>query len=151
MEPLISLQLHQGRAVYAPGDLLEYEFQIDAIDPAEIQAVETSVLWYTEGKGQQNMAVHFFERHVSGGGEDGDLRQLRQARTHLPKTPLSYEVLILKIRWCVRVRVFLRRGRQASFERPFQLSNVPRAHAVAGESSEKRSFRAVHAGGNNLG
>ena len=123
MEPLISLQLRHPLRVYHPGDELECEYQIDAVDPEEIQAVEASVLWYTEGKGDEDLAVHFFERRTPADSEDGDLRPLHKFRTILPNSPLSYAGSIVKIRWCARVRLFLRRGKELFFEQPFVLGS----------------------------
>jgi len=122
MEPLISLQLREPNRVFNPGDGLECEYQIDAVDPLEIQAVEASVLWYTEGKGDEDLSVHFFERRVPHDAENGDLRQLHRFNTVLPNSPLSYGGKILKIRWCARVRLFLRRGKEICFEQPFTMA-----------------------------
>jgi hypothetical protein len=136
MEPLISLTLRDPRRIFQPGDELECEYQIDAVPAEEIQAIEASVLWYTEGKGDEDLAVHYFERRVPGDAENGDLRPLRRFHSRLPNSPLSYNGAIVKIRWCVRVRLFLRRGKEVIFERPFQLGSVPapvvvREHAAA--------------------
>lgn len=122
MEPLISLQLRGPSRVYHPGDEVVCEYQIDAVEPREVQAVETSVLWYTEGKGDEDLGVHFFERRVAAGAEEGDLCRLHRFQTRLPNSPLSYSGEIVKIRWCARVRVFLRRGKEAFLEQPFVLA-----------------------------
>ncbi len=122
MEPLISLQLLAPNSHFRPGDTLLAEYQIDAIDPTEIQAVEASVLWFTEGKGDEDLGVHFFERRTPGDADDGDLRRLYRFCTVLPNSPLSYAGRIVKIRWCARVRLFLRRGKELFFEQPFCLS-----------------------------
>ena len=111
--------------MYHPGDELECEYQIDAVEADEIQAIEASVLWYTEGKGEEDMGVHFFERRLPSDDEDGDLRPMRRVRTRLPNSPLSYSGAILCIRWCVRLRLFLRRGRDYVLEQPFTLGSVP--------------------------
>jgi hypothetical protein len=121
IEPLIALRIDSLTGVFQPGQVLGCEYQIDAIAPAEIQAVEASVLWYTEGKGDEDMGVHYFERNTPSDAVDGDLRQLHSLRTALPPSPLTYYGVILKIRWCVRVRLFWGRGRQTFAERPFQL------------------------------
>jgi hypothetical protein len=127
MEPLISLCLVGPRRNYAAGDELVAEYQLDAVLADEVQAVEASVLWYTEGKGEEDMGVHFFERRLPADTEDGDLRALRRFRTTLPSSPLSYAGAIFTIRWCVRVRLFLRRGREYLQEQPFTLGSVPAA------------------------
>lgn len=129
-EPLISITLDKGQQVHQPGQTLRGEYQIDAVDPADIQAVELSVLWYTEGKGEEDLAVHFFERLTAGDMLATGLHELRRFQTELPNSPLSYEGVLVKIRWCVRVRVFLNSGKDSVAERAFQLGEVPYAQAV---------------------
>ena len=121
MEPLISLQILNTKRTYHPGDVLECEYQIDAVEPGQVQAVEASVLWYTEGKGDEDLGVHFFQRRVRSDASEKDLRQLHGFCTVLPNSPLSYAGKLVKVRWCARVRVFLRKGREVLFEQPFTL------------------------------
>ena len=128
IEPLVSLTIRDPERVFQPGDELEYEFQIDAVPEGEVQSLEASVLWYTEGKGDEDLGVHDFHRMVPADVEDGDLRELHRINVVLPNSPLSYDGIIVKVHWCVRVRAFLRRGKEVFFEHPFQLGNVPSAH-----------------------
>ncbi len=131
-EPLLSICLVGSKSSFSAGDELVCEYQIDAVDPADIQAVEVSVVWYTEGKGEEDMGVHYFERRLPSDAEDGDLRPMRRLRTRLPNSPLSYAGAILTIRWCVRLRLFLRRRGDYVLEYPFTLGSVPvRVPAVA--------------------
>ncbi len=123
MEPLISIQIQGDRPYREPGERLECDYQIDAVEAGEIQAVEASVLWYTEGKGGEDMGIHYFERRVPADPDD-DLRQWRRFETVLPKSPVSYDGELIQIRWCVRVRAILRQGKQCCFEVPFRLGNV---------------------------
>ena len=112
-EPLISICLDGQKKQFQPGEELGCEYQVDAVDAQDIQAVEASVLWYTEGKGDEDLSVHYFERRIPTDAEEADLRPLRKFRTRLPNSPLSYHGVIMKVHWCVRVRVFLRRGRRS--------------------------------------
>ena len=121
MEPLISIRQLAPRRAYRPGQPLVCEYQIDAIEPQDISAVEASVLWYTEGKGDEDLGVHFFERRTPDDAEGGDLRLLHRFETTMPRCPLSYSGAILKIRWCVRVRVFVRRGKDQVADQSLQL------------------------------
>jgi hypothetical protein len=125
MEPLLSLCIVGPERSFAAGDELVCEYQIDAVEPTEIQAVEASVLWYTLGKGEEDLGVHFFERRLPADAEQGDLRPMRRLRTRLPNSPLSYRGAIINIQWCVRLRLFLRRGREYVIEQPFTLGSVP--------------------------
>ena len=124
-EPLLSLCIVGSKKTFAVGDELICEYQIDAVDPAEIQAVEASILWHTQGKGEDDLGVHFFERRLPSDAENGDLRPMRRLKTRLPNSPLSYRGAILSIEWCVRLRLFLRRGREYVLEQSFTLGSVP--------------------------
>jgi len=138
IEPLLSLCIVGGQRSFAAGEELVCEYQIDAVDPADIQAVEASILWLTEGKGEDDIGVHFFERRLPADTDDGDLRPMRRLRTRLPNSPLSYRGAILSIQWCVRLRLFLRRGRDCVVEQPFTLGCVPAMlPAVAAEPEEQ--------------
>ena len=130
MEPLLSIRLRDQRHPYQPGDELECEYQLDALDAADIQSLEASVLWHTEGKGDEDLGVHYFERLSPNDVEARDLRALRLLHTVLPNSPLTYPGVTLKIRWCVRVRAFLRRGKEVFFEQPFVLGHIPPAIPV---------------------
>jgi len=135
IEPLLSLCLAGPNRNFAAGDELVCEYQIDAVEPADIQAVELSVLWYTEGKGEEDMGVHFFERRLPADAEDGDLRPMRRLRSKLPNSPLSYRGAIVSVFWCVRLRLFLRRGREFVVEEPFTLGSVPAVLPAIAEPS----------------
>lgn len=124
MEPLISLTILNATKQFPAGETLRWEFQIDAVKKDELQAVETSVLWYSEGKGEPELGVHYFQRHVKAESPDGDLRCLRRCQTVLPNSPLSYNGTLLKIEWCIRVRGFLTNGKTFVHDQPFKLHNV---------------------------
>lgn len=124
MEPLISIQLFDHTPAYPPGGLLKCDYQIDAVPENSIHAIEASVLWSTEGKGDEDLSVHFFERRTAA-EELEDLRALRRFECALPMSPLSYAGKIVQINWCVRVRAFLKSGREASLDYPFQLGFPP--------------------------
>jgi hypothetical protein len=127
IEPLISLKIYRHDGIFHPDENLECEYQIDAVEPSDIQAVEASVLWFTEGKGDEDLGVHYFERSRPSDAVDGDLRQLQRLQCRLPPSPLTYHGKIVKIHWCVRVRVFLRHGKDYCADRLFQLSARRRA------------------------
>jgi len=120
------MRIRSPNGVYHPGDWFECEYQIDAVEPSEIQALEASVMWFTEGKGDEDLGVHYFERSRPSDAIDGDLRQLHLLQCRLPPSPLTYNGTILKIRWCVRVRLFWGRGRDTFADRMFQLLPRPR-------------------------
>jgi hypothetical protein len=131
IDPDVIITLDGGQRHYQPGDVLSAECRVGSLSLAEPKAMEISVLWYTEGKGEEDLAVHYFDRISSEDGSSLDLRRLQRFHTKLPNSPLSYDGVILKIRWCVRVRLFLLRGREIVAEQAFRLGNVPPPTGVA--------------------
>ena len=121
----IRLTLDSASSHYQSGERLSGRYMVDATQSWSMRAVELSVLWYTSGKGDEDMAVHHFERHVSEAGRPLDLRVPRLFSTVLPASPLSYDGEIVKVCWCVRLRLFLTQGQEALAEVPFRLGNVP--------------------------
>jgi hypothetical protein len=118
-----------GRA-YQPGEPLAGEYWVESAAPGEVKAIEVSVLWYTEGKGDEDFAVHEFQRVAIDERPGADPRCPGRFSTVLPHSPLSYDGQILKLRWCVRVRAFLARGREVLGQYSFRLGNVPPARAI---------------------
>jgi hypothetical protein len=127
--PLVRIRLDGNGRAYRPGETLSGEYRVESVPADEIKAVEVSVLWYTEGKGDEDLAVHDFWRRSVEGGDSPDLRRPARFSTVLPKSPLSYRGVLVKIRWCVRVRVFLTRGREVMGELAFRLGEVPAVRA----------------------
>jgi len=130
-EPHVTIRFDGNGRVYRPGEILSGEYRINAVDPREVKAVEVSVLWRTEGKGDEDLAVHDFRRLSRDAGEEIDLLRPGRFKTKLPNSPLSYHGVIVKIRWCVRVRVFLARGKEVVGEASFRLGDLPAAKAVS--------------------
>ncbi len=122
--PQISFEFDQHAGFYLPGDTIAGEYVIEVEDSALVRSVECAVLWYTVGKGDQDLGVHYFQRQVAD-GLPLDLQHPRRFSAVLPASPLSYDGAIVKIYWCVRVRVFPRKGRDFVEEQPFQLGGVP--------------------------
>jgi hypothetical protein len=124
-EPTIVIRFEGDQRVHRPGDLLSGEYWIESLEAEQVKAIEVSVLWHTEGKGDDDMAVHEFWRRDPGGDQPLDPRRPEQFSTTLPNSPLSYEGQIIKVRWCVRVRVFPLLGKEIMGEKRFQLGDVP--------------------------
>ena len=117
------IELNRPERRYAPGDSLTGTYEIRGMLPSEIKAVELSILWYTIGKGDEDMAVHEFQRRATDDGDWIDIRPVA-FKTNLPLSPLSYDGLTMKICWCVRVRVFRHQGKELFAETPFSLGYV---------------------------
>ncbi len=124
--PVIDLEHDRPDRRYEPGAGLSVRYRIGGVAPVSVRAIEVSVAWYTEGKGEEDLFVHAFERIVE---RERLLAALAGGTfaTTLPKSPLSYEGMIVKIRWCVRLRVFFVGGRDYVTEHVFEVGEVPPA------------------------
>jgi hypothetical protein len=133
-EPAVVICLDGDGHVRRPGERLCGAYWIESVQADQIKAIEASVLWHTEGKGDEDMAVHQFWRRDADESQPIDPRRPEPFSTILPNSPLSYDGQLIKVRWCVRVRVFLQRGKEVVSERIFQLGHVLplRSHAAGG-------------------
>ena len=132
--PQINVTFNRENIQYSGGDHLRAHYIVEGIESQSISAVERSVVWYTEGKGEEDLGVVFFERIQLGRRkEDTQISSASLSTDHmtgalateLPHSPLSYEGIIVKIRWCVRIRVFFQSGRDFVSEHIFFLGSVP--------------------------
>jgi hypothetical protein len=127
----IRIQLDSAGSHYQPGERLTGRFMVEGTQMRTVRAAELSILWYTAGKGDEDMAVHHFERLVDEVTRPLDLRVPQRFATVLPASPLSYEGQIVKVCWCVRVRLFLPLAQEAVAEIPFRLGSVAASGTVA--------------------
>lgn len=123
-EPALGLRVVSLHSGFLPGDLLEFEYSIQRISAQRIERLEISVAWYTEGKGSEDFGVHHFESHTRAQLVRKALSQPRRTSTLLPGAPLSFEGRLFKIRWCIRLRLFLADGREITTEHPFYLGTL---------------------------
>jgi hypothetical protein len=126
--PIIRIALDSPNGHYQSGDRLTGRFSVDGPQAFAARAAELSVLWYTAGKGEEDMAVHHFERLVDEPSRPLDLRVPRRFASNLPASPLSYDGHIVKVCWCVRLRLFLPQGQEVA-EQAFRLGSVPAGEA----------------------
>jgi len=111
---------------YEPGDELTVRYQVRGAGDRLVQAVEESIAWYTEGKGEEDLAVHFFQRLAETAARTA-VADGGRFSTALPPSPLSYEGIIVRIRWCARVRLFFPGGRDHVSEHEFVVGRIPPA------------------------
>ena len=118
------LQFDRPGRIYEPRDSLGVTYEVAGVEAERMRALERSILWYTEGKGEEDLGVHFFERIADASQLPAVLPQ-GVFSTQLPASPLSYEGVIVKVRWCVRLRVFFEAGRDFVSEHVFSLGRIP--------------------------
>jgi hypothetical protein len=127
--PSISLKLDAATGAYQAGQRLAGHFVAESVAPWPVASAELSLLWYTAGQGDEDFAVHYFERYVDEPGRPLDLRLPQRFAAVLPPSPLSYDGRIVKVCWCVRLRVFPQQGPEVVQEVAFRLGDVPAAAA----------------------
>ena len=120
--PQISVSL--DKEVFVPSDFLACEYSVTIRGKQAVQAIESSVLWITEGKGEEDIGVHFFERRKKQAINTETFKSPQRISTVLPSSPLSYEGKILTVRWCVRIRLFMEGGEQITEDKYFKLGKV---------------------------
>lgn len=121
--PRIIIQLEQQDAQFMPGEVLVGKYRVELPANQSARAVESSVLWTTTGKGEEDFGVHFFERRPKPTLNSQLLKQPHRISTVLPRSPLSYEGSIVQVRWSVRLRVFFD-GQQFTEDLSFSLGKI---------------------------
>jgi hypothetical protein len=120
-QPAVRLSLCNDEATYRAGSSLTATWRISRVPLHEIQSLEVSVLWHTEGKGDEDFHVHHFHRLSEAQVRRGGLAEEESIQCVLPPSPLSYHGQLISIRWCVRLRLYLANGREIVAEQPFYL------------------------------
>lgn len=136
--------------LYRAGGELSAKWRISRVPLDEVQSVEVSVLWHTEGKGDEDLHVHHFQRLAEHQLRRAGLADEQVLNCVLPATPLSYHGRLISLQWCVRLRLFLATGREIVAEQPFHLVSKERVrpHSV---SPDRASMTLPKSGGVNRG
>lgn len=124
LEPRVITEFDRPDRRYDPGETVRVSYRIRGIGDVAVRVIERSALWYTEGKGEEDLGVCFFERladpqRMPPAVRDGEFS------FRLPASPLTYEGTIVKIRWCVRVRMFFVGRRDFISEHVFDVGDLP--------------------------
>ena len=123
-DPILEVGFEDGIDHFQPGDFLRCEYTVKLLPEHEVHAIETSVIWITEGKGDTDIGVHHFERRPKQALTPDTFKQPQRISTVMPASPLTYEGKILKIRWCIRVRLFLPNAYQVTHDCFFSLGDT---------------------------
>ncbi|MCO8124639.1 hypothetical protein NHH03_23070 [Stieleria sp. TO1_6] len=117
----MSVSLCREDGVYEGGRELKATWRVSRVTLDALSAIEISVLWYTEGKGDMDLHVHYFQRLEEEQIRRSGLADQQSLTCLLPATPLSYHGRLIRLRWCVRMRLFLNSGREIVTDQPFHL------------------------------
>lgn len=126
LEPRVLVDFDRPGRHYDPLETVRLRYQVAGTGDAEVRVIERSALWYTEGKGEEDLGMCFFERLTDPALLPPKERQGEFA-FRLPASPMTYEGTIVKIRWCVRVRLFFKGRRDFISEHVFDVGELPPA------------------------
>jgi len=115
-----SVTIVLDRLAFEPGETLRGSYKLATPELTRLKEVEITVGWHTEGKGRKARCVE--HREVREAGEGGAVEGKFSAV--LPPTPLSYDGVLIKVRWAVRVRASFSDAGQLRSEKVFQLGHV---------------------------
>ena len=136
--PGIVIELDEHPDFFCPGQAISGRYRLNLSESMpEVLALEWSILWATEGPGDEDHGVHAMAL-VEPEGFEGVSKpnQWREFDAILPGSPLSYDGLLVKVIWRVRVRAVVGKDPEWLGEVPFRLGNVDRARGV--ESKNQR-------------
>lgn len=117
----MNLTICREDGTYEAGSTLTAKWRISRVPIEQLQGLEASVLWHTEGKGDEDLHVHHFHRLGESQIRRAGLADEQSLSCTLPATPLSYHGQLISVRWCIRLRLFLASGRELVAEQPFYL------------------------------
>lgn len=123
-QPAVTVHFSRPDRRYEPLEPIAVRYEVELPAGTQVRAIERSFLWYTEGKGEEDLGIHHFERITERGAVDA-AADGGGFECRLPPSPLSYEGMIVKIRWCVRVRLFFEAGKDFVSEHVFDLGDLP--------------------------
>ncbi|NNE00805.1 MAG: hypothetical protein HKN47_26115 [Pirellulaceae bacterium] len=117
----MNVALCREDGTYAGNELLTVRWRVSRVALDQLQAIEVSVMWHTEGKGDEDLNVHHFHRLDENQIRRAGLADEQSLSCRLPVTPLSYHGRLISVRWCVRLRLYTAGGREIVAEQPFHL------------------------------
>ena len=135
----IVIELDEHPDSFRPGQTISGRYRLDVPESMPpVLAIEWSILWATEGSGDEDQGVHA-RGLVEPKGFEGvsNPNQCREFEAILPGSPLSYDGLLVKVIWRVRVRAVVGKDPEWLGEVPFRLGNVDRAREVEGKNERQ--------------
>jgi hypothetical protein len=105
---MLKIESHDGRTAFAPGEAIAGAASWSFDAPPD--AVELRVIWYTQGKGTQDVGVVETVRYDAPGRED-----FREFKIRLPESPYSFSGRLVSLLWALEL-VAQPSGESARFE-----------------------------------
>lgn len=120
-QPALNVALCREDGNYPAGGVLRATYRVSRVPVDHLDRMEVSVLWYTDGKGDEDLQVQFFQSIDRADLLTVDPTKPQMLECQLPATPLSYHGRLVSVCWCLRVRLFMVDGKEIVTEQPFHL------------------------------
>ncbi len=137
LEPRVITEFDRPSRRYDPEETVRLCYQITGTGDATVRVIERSALWYSEGKGEEDLGVCFFERLTDPASLPPTQRR-GEFSFRLPASPMTYEGTIVKIRWCVRIILFFVGRRDFVSEHVFEVGELPPAQPLVNPRAKAR-------------
>jgi hypothetical protein len=118
-----SIIIELDRDVYDAGEFLTGRYRLDPRCASFECQVEILVFWQSMGKGETDRGVQHRESRTVPDGETTDSLG-GGFSILLPASPVTYNGVLIKIAWCLEIRVHAGRDLQREAAIPFQLGHV---------------------------
>ena len=120
----LTIRFDDDRRDFEPGDTLGADCEIAYHSLDEITGVEWTVYWRTEGRGTEDSDEHASARKSTGTESAARGADALRFETQLPLSPLSYDGVLVKIRWFLAASVSFSGGREVETETEFRLGSI---------------------------
>ena len=97
-QPAVSVSLCREDGIYEAGGTVSATWSVSRVTLDQLQAIEASVMWHTEGKGDEDLHVHHFHRLDENHIRRLGLADEQSLECDLPTTPLSYHGRLISVR-----------------------------------------------------
>ncbi len=118
-----SITIELDRDVYDAGEFLTGRYRLDPRCASSECHVDILVSWQSMGKGETDRGVQHRESRTVPDGETTDSAG-GEFSILLPASPVTYNGVLIKIAWCMEIRVHAGRDFQGETTAPFQLGHV---------------------------
>lgn len=118
-----SITIELDHNVYDAGEFLTGRYRLDPRCASFERHVDILVFWQSMGKGETDRGVQHRESRTVPDGETTDSAG-GEFSILLPASPVTYNGVLIKIAWCMEIRVHAGRDLQCEATIPFQLGHV---------------------------
>src|SRR5262245_42154634 len=132
----VRIAFKDDRRVFQPGETLSAECVLEPQPADEVAGIDWSVYWRSEGKGDEDGDSIAGNGAAESDSNRSDSMSQTAFSVQLPRSPLSYDGVIIKIRWFVSASVRLSGGETLEGESEFQLGEVVPARELAEDRND---------------